>query len=287
MSAGILLIDGYNLLHAAGLAQPDYAPGELLRCRTRLLKLLLQGLSRSQIQTATIVFDARDPPPDRPAQVVVSGLTVLFANPKGDADAFIQEWIARHPSPRRITLVSSDRMLQRAARGYGAKVVSSGDFLSDLERRRAGQSSRQSDRALRPDDAKPAGRVSEAQMAYWLKVFGEVPAVDPDEVEETSVVRSPAPQVTPTKKPSTGRRPRRMRGNPRDDEKRAGKITPGEMGEWLHIFGGAPGAAASTAAPDELRLADLERWVKQFEATGEEIDQSRHSSKPARGRKRR
>jgi len=59
------------------------------------------------------------------------------------------------------------------------------------------------------------------------------------------------------------------------------------MGEWLHIFGGAPGAAASTAAPDELRLADLERWVKQFEATGEEIDQSRHSSKPARGRKRR
>src|SRR5690349_20885382 len=45
MSAGILLIDGYNLLHAAGMAQHDYGPGDLLRCRTRLLKWLLEKLS--------------------------------------------------------------------------------------------------------------------------------------------------------------------------------------------------------------------------------------------------
>ncbi len=136
MSAGILLIDGYNLMHAAGMAQHDYKPGELLKCRTQLLRYLLGKLSAAEIRGTTIVFDARDPPPDRPAQVVVSGLKVLFANPGGDADVVIQEWLARHPSPRRVTLVSSDRVLQRAARGCRSKFIGSDEFLHEMERRR-------------------------------------------------------------------------------------------------------------------------------------------------------
>ena len=115
MSAGILLIDGYNLLHAAGMGQKDYRPGDLLRCRTRLLKFLLGKLSAAEIHATTVVFDARDPPPDRPAQVVVSGIRILFANPGGDADELIRNWLAHHPTPRRVTLVSGDRELQRAA----------------------------------------------------------------------------------------------------------------------------------------------------------------------------
>ncbi len=121
MSAGILLIDGYNLLHAARMAQSSYRPGDLFRCRTRLLKFLLDKLSAAQIKATTVVFDARDPPPDRPAQIVVSGIRVLFANPGGDADVLIQNWLSRHPSPRRVSLVSSDRVLQRAARGGPAR----------------------------------------------------------------------------------------------------------------------------------------------------------------------
>ncbi len=90
MSAGILLIDGYNLLHAAGMGQSNYRPGDLLRCRMRLLRFLLSKLSAAEIKGTTVVFDARDPPPDRPAEVVVSGIRVLFANPGGDADVMIQ-----------------------------------------------------------------------------------------------------------------------------------------------------------------------------------------------------
>src|SRR6516225_196667 len=121
MSAGILLIDGYNLLHAAGMAQSDYRPGDLLRCRTRLLRFLLSQLTAVEIKLTTVVFDARDPPPDRPAEVVVSGIRVLFAHAGGDADVMIQRWLEQHRSPKRVTLVTSDRMLQRAARSYGSK----------------------------------------------------------------------------------------------------------------------------------------------------------------------
>src|SRR5579863_625426 len=205
MSAGILLIDGYNLMHAAGMAQHDYKPGELLKCRTRLLRFLLGKLTAAEISAATIVFDARDPPPDRPAQVVVSGLKVLFANPGGDADVVIQQWLARHSSPRRVMLVSSDRVLQRAARGCRAKFVGSEEFLEDLERRRTPRgkaaSGRVSSGAAHADDSKPASHLSSSHTAYWLKVFGEAPPVV---VEEEVQAGNSTPPPTARPKPAAG-----------------------------------------------------------------------------------
>src|SRR5262245_40292108 len=170
MSAPTLLIDGYNLLHAAGMAQREYRPGDLLRCRTRLLRLLHCKLSAAEIKGTTVVFDARDPPPDRPAQVVVSGIRVLFASAGGDADALIQEWLFRHPAPRRVALVSSDRALQRAARSAGSNFLGSHEFLDDLDRRRGSRSTARGRSSRARDDEKPAHHASPSQTAYWLKI---------------------------------------------------------------------------------------------------------------------
>jgi predicted RNA-binding protein with PIN domain len=284
MSAAILLIDGYNLLHAAGMAQHDYGPGDLLRCRTRLLKWLLEKLSAAEIRAATVVFDARDPPPDRPAQVVVSGLKVLFANPEGDADVFIQNWLSRHPSPRRVTLVSGDRALQRAARACRAKFVSSDDFVRDLDRRRGAPSSRAGTaQAAKDDDSKPAGNVSASQMAHWLKVFGEVPVVEPDENDQPPTAAPPAASARPTPKPPKSHRPRRARSRQRhDDPKPTGKLTPDELAGWLNVFGDQ-GASGAGVPAEELRLADLERWVKQFEATEDNVRPGRAPPKKSKG----
>ena len=52
MSARILLIDGYNLLHAAGMGKHDYRPGELLRCRVKLLRYLLDKMSIAEVRAA-------------------------------------------------------------------------------------------------------------------------------------------------------------------------------------------------------------------------------------------
>ena len=279
MSAGILLIDGYNLMHAAGMAQRDYKPGDLLKCRTKLLRFLLGKLSAAEIRGTTIVFDARNPPPDRPAQVVISGLKVLFANPSGDADVVIQEWLSRHSSPRRVTLVSSDRVLQRAARGCQSKFVGSDEFLHELERRRAprGRShstqahstradSTQGDpsRAAQPDDSKPAGHLSDSQTAYWLKIFGDVPVVAADDDAQAA---SASPQTPAKPKPAApARRPASpSRTSPAHDSQPVTNNAPDEAKYWLQVFGELS-ADSINASPEELRLADLENWLKEFQA---------------------
>ncbi len=267
MSAGILLIDGYNLLHAAGMGQSDYGPGDLLRCRMRLLRFLLSKLSAAEIKGTTVVFDARDPPPDRPAEVIVSGLRVLFANPGGDADALIQNWLTRHPSPRRLTLVSSDRVLQRTARNCGAKFIGSEDFVHDLERRRASRTAERGRTAI-ADDSKPAPLASAEQTAYWLKVFGDIPVVEPDSEDKAAVPAEPPRARQPRPETSTIRRPRKRPPSPAspEDSKREGAVAGEELAYWMRVFGGQAAAGSASASPEELRLSDLENWLKTFEA---------------------
>jgi predicted RNA-binding protein with PIN domain len=261
MSAGILLIDGYNLLHAAGMGQKDYRPGDLLRCRTRLLKFLLGKLSTAEIHATTVVFDARDPPPDRPAQVVVSGIRVLFANPGGDADVLIQNWLSHHPTPRRVTLVSGDRALQRAARSSGAKFVGSRDFIGTLESRKGRKQSWEADdRSLRERHASPE------QVAHWLKVFGEVPLVEPDDdsPSQATVPKVSAPRPKATSGTGHSRRSKRKRPS-MPGSKATEDASEDELAYWMGVFGeSATGAGAES--PDGLRLSDLENWLKEFEA---------------------
>jgi len=264
MSAGILLIDGYNLMHAAGMAQHDYKPGELLKCRTKLLRFLLSKLSAAEIRAATIVFDARDPPPDRPAQVVVSGLKVLFANPGGDADVLIMQWLARHSTPRRVTLVSSDRALQRAARGCRAKFVGSDEFLHELESRRTHRNRTEkrgipSDSA-QADDSKPAAHLSASQTAYWLKIFGEAPPVVAD--DDVKIQSPPPPRAS---RPKAARAGSSSQESPSRAAQSARKDTDDDARYWLQVFGDLS-AGSIDSSPDELRLADLENWLKEFQA---------------------
>jgi predicted RNA-binding protein with PIN domain len=281
MSAGTLLIDGYNLMHAAGMAQRDYKPGELLQCRMKLLRLLLNGLSATEIRATTIVFDARDPPPDRPSQVVVSGLKVLFANPGGDADVVIQQWLSRHASGRRVTLVSSDRVLQRAARSCRSKFVGSDEFLRELARRRTsrghtGSTPADSPLASRSDDSKPAFNQSVSETAYWLKIFGDMPVIAPDDDVEHRRTAPPKPEPAAHSKNCAKNVGRAMNRSgklpacpePTNDSKPDEKVAMDESLYWLQVFGGL--ATESTAASSgELRLEDLETWLKEFQASDE------------------
>jgi predicted RNA-binding protein with PIN domain len=268
MSAGILLIDGYNLLHAAGMAQSHYRPGDLLRCRTRLLRFLLSKLSPAEIQGTTVIFDARDPPPDRPAQVVVSGMRVLFANPGGDADVLIQTWLARHPSPRRVTLVSSDRVLQRAARSCGSKFIGSEDFVRELAGRNAGRTPK-GKKAPPDEETKPDARATEEQTDYWLKIFGDIPLDEPGSEDESAAsVESPQRKQRKTEPPASRRAKQRSPApDAQEDSKRKGTIDSDELAYWMNVFGGQSAAGSAPASPDELRLADLETWLKKLEAT--------------------
>lgn len=131
-----LVIDGYNLMHAAGLGRSEYGPGELERNRQRLLSRVAVILDEQIAADALVVFDAHlagpratdeDQPPPR------SPLAVRFSRDGRDADAEIERILETHSSPRQILIVSSDHRLHKAAARRKAQCIDSEDFLRQFD----------------------------------------------------------------------------------------------------------------------------------------------------------
>lgn len=134
MTTPFLLIDGYNLMHAAGIARQRYGPGDLQAARQQLQRSLIAVLSTEALQRTTIVYDAQRSPAGGRRQLRHGGMTIRFAAGGGDADAEIEKLIRRHSAPRQLIVVSSDHRLQKAARRRRAKWIDSERFLPDLRR---------------------------------------------------------------------------------------------------------------------------------------------------------
>ena len=170
MFRGELLIDGYNLLHAAGLAQRSYGPGEFAKTRDLFLKLLSGQLSERERQRTTVVFDAPQESLGPSPPTVVHGVRVIFAGGDGDADSMIERLIERNTAPRRLHVISSDHRLQRAARRRRAKFFDSETFLERIAHRRTP--------AERARDAEPPekqqGLTAPGEIEAWLKAFADV-----------------------------------------------------------------------------------------------------------------
>ena len=164
-----LLIDGYNLMYAAGFVRPRYGPGDLERCRLRLLNLVAGHLDEAQRLRTTIIFDAKDPPPDAARWRIYKEMHVEFAPPGKEADDVIEELIDRHSSPKRLLVVSSDHRLHKAARRRKAKVRDSDKFLDACE-----SAARRAQPAEEPVEERPAAKLSPEEVALWSAEFGDV-----------------------------------------------------------------------------------------------------------------
>jgi predicted RNA-binding protein with PIN domain len=128
-----LLIDGYNLMHAAGRMNRRFGPDGLRRARLRFLNELAMTLGVQRASSTTIVFDASSLPLNQAPESTFKGMTVIYAIDDEDADTRIERLIARDSAPRSLTVVSSDRRLRRAAQRRRATSRSSDDFLDFLE----------------------------------------------------------------------------------------------------------------------------------------------------------
>ena len=169
-SAMPILIDGYNLMHAAGLMKPRFGPGGLERARRALLGLLAGSLGDEAAQT-TVVFDARtaaqppltaeEPPTAR------QEIRVQFAPGEEGADALIEKIIRIDSAPKRLTVVSADHRIQAAARRRGARSVASDLFLQELLARR-----RQRQRAGRVEP--PEKPQSSPDRESWIREFEDL-----------------------------------------------------------------------------------------------------------------
>jgi predicted RNA-binding protein with PIN domain len=128
------LIDGYNLMHAAGaLDGQEIERAMFQRKRRRFLKTLAEALGPVRCRQTTVVLDATTPPADFPLETVHEGLNLVFALGDENADARIESLIASHSAPRSLTVVSSDRRIRRAARRRRARTLSADEFLDLLD----------------------------------------------------------------------------------------------------------------------------------------------------------
>jgi predicted RNA-binding protein with PIN domain len=179
-----LLIDGYNLMYAAGILGGGSGPGALERRRLALLNFLAESLDPEELPQTTVVFDAREPPWGLKQSVRHRGILVRFATKYESADALIEELIRAASAPRRLVVVSSDHEIQRAARRRRASAVDSEAWYAELVQRR-----RQRQQTVPEPPDRPPVPLLEEDVNYWLRQFGGEPAQG--ETVENSPAREP------------------------------------------------------------------------------------------------
>ena len=161
-----LLIDGYNLLNAVGITGHGRGGSSLERSRTALLNFLAESLDAEEVAHTCVVFDAAMAPPGLPRVVAHRGLDVRFAPRTSDADTLLEELIRADHSPRRLTVVSSDHRVQRAARRRRARAVDSDVWYAEILHGR---------QAAKPASSAPSHPplpLAEEDVRRWLDRFG-------------------------------------------------------------------------------------------------------------------
>lgn len=171
----MILIDGYNLLHAIGIAERAIGPGTLERARNALLRFLALSLDTDERLITTIVFDSNDAPPGLPRELEHQGITVLYATDHESADELLEELIQAAKAPRRMTVVSSDHRVQRAAKRRRARAVDSEFWYEEIQ-----AATCKSPEPPNAPSPKPSQPLTDDEVAHWLDAFGDI-NIDIDE----------------------------------------------------------------------------------------------------------
>lgn len=96
----------------------------------------------------------------------VSNIEVIFAGFHKDSDSVIEEKIKANTAPRRLTVVSSDRRLRKAAAVRKATAVKSEDFWEEVQKEL---------RRGKPRKKEPKGKkegLTEGETQQWMDLFG-------------------------------------------------------------------------------------------------------------------
>ncbi len=188
-----LLIDGYNLLNAVGIIGYGSGTSSLERSRMALLNFLAESLEPAELAATTIVFDAHLPPRGLPQALEYRGLKIRFAVQYEDADSLLEELIQADNAPRRLTVVSSDHRIQRAARRRRARAVDSDVWYGELLHHRHSQLSAATGMATR---VKPNVPLLEEEVERWLRQFGGDSAMEQLIAEQEAELACPSPEVS-------------------------------------------------------------------------------------------
>lgn len=205
-----LIIDGYNLLFAAGMVGSVEGEGSFEGERRALLDALLSVIDPKELTQTTVVFDSAKAPPGLPRTYNHQQITVRFASGYPDADAMIEDLIRDHHAPKRLTVVSSDHRVQRAARRRKAKAIDSDSWFRLMRQTR--KRIRDQEAQKPPPPKQPSVSLPDAQVNEWVRFFGDInvdelsPPDSPPSTPATPTPVSPTTADNDTPKPPTGKK---------------------------------------------------------------------------------
>jgi hypothetical protein len=151
-----IVVDGHNLLWAVQeLSEQVVSDVQLCRVVGRYLKLTGEK--------GQIIFDGIGPP-DKSDFENIGSVEVLFAGRSTDTDTVIEKKIRASTAPKRLTIVSTDRRLRRAARARKATAIKSEDFWRDVQKRVRARS-----RSKEP--AEKRFGLTDGETKQWLEYF--------------------------------------------------------------------------------------------------------------------
>lgn len=156
----MILIDGTNLLWAIHETHDEHeVTSEIQLCRT------LGRYFAATSEEGEVVFDGAGPP-EKSEFDALGRPSVVFSGFHSDADTVIEEKIGASTSPRRLTVVSSDRRLRHAAGARKAVAVKSEQFwsqvLTELRRKRP----------TRKEPEEKVDGLTDGETEQWLDLFG-------------------------------------------------------------------------------------------------------------------
>ncbi|MGQ9504050.1 MAG: NYN domain-containing protein [Thermogutta sp.] len=166
------LIDGYNFLNASGIETRDSAisgGSSLERSRLAMLDFLVEHLTPKEASETVVVFDGRYSLPPSAEEYSYHGLIIRFAALYPDADSLLEQIIQEHTSPKRLTVVSSDHRVQRAAHRRRARFIDSETWYKELCLRRAHRP--QKPKQVLMDPNKENVEPSAEEVNFWLQKF--------------------------------------------------------------------------------------------------------------------
>jgi len=112
-----------------------------------------------------VIFDGAGPA-DRSAFEEIANPEIIFAGFSRDADSVIEERLKVSTAPRRVTVVSSDRRLRKAAAMRKAAALKSEDFWEQVRR----ELQRGKPRRKEPEEKREG--LSDGETDKWMEAFG-------------------------------------------------------------------------------------------------------------------
>jgi predicted RNA-binding protein with PIN domain len=153
------IIDGNNLLWAIREKFDEREIGtEIELCR------VLGRFFAATAEEGQIVFDGAGPA-DKSEFNTIDNIEVHFAGFHKDSDSVIEEKIKADSAPRRLTVVSSDRRLRKAAGLRRATAIKSEDFWAEVRK----ELLRKKPRRKEPMEKKEG--LTESETDRWMDLF--------------------------------------------------------------------------------------------------------------------